>query len=67
MTRLELQSISDRMPDRVLLLCGRVSRAALASLRALPGTVPERQIIFVPPGADDQHPAWDAVADVIQP
>ena len=66
-TRAALLSIGDTMPERVLLLCVGVRHVppALASLRALLETVPERHVIFLPPGAGDCHPAWDSVADVI--
>ena len=66
MTRAVLQTITDRMPDRVLLLCVGVSQVpALASLRALLDTVSEKQVFFLPARASRNHPAWDRLADVI--
>ncbi|KAK7115736.1 toll-like receptor 3 [Littorina saxatilis] len=66
MIRAALQSISDTMPHRVILLCVGVRHVpALASLRPLLETVPERQVFFVPSGAGDSHPVWDSVAEVI--
>ncbi len=61
-----LQSITDRMPDRVLLLCVGVNHVpALASLRSLLNTVSEKQVFFLPAFASRNHPAWDRMADVI--
>ena len=49
MTRAVLQTITDRMQDRVLLLCVGVSHVpALASLRALLDIVSEKQVFFLP-------------------
>ncbi|KAK7116002.1 toll-like receptor 3 [Littorina saxatilis] len=65
-TRAVLQSISDKMPDRVLLVCVGVRHVpALASVRALLDTVPENQVFFVPDRAGEDHPAWDDMAAVI--
>ena len=76
-TRSVLQSVTDRMPDRVLLLCVGVGAGvggvrsdvtllpALASLRALLDTVWENQVFFLPARAGRDHPAWDRMAHVI--
>ena len=66
MTRAVLQTITDRMPDRVLLLCVGVRHVpALASLRVLLETVSEKQVFFLPAHDDRDHPAWDCMSDVI--
>ena len=64
--RAALHSIRDTMPERVVLLCVGVRHMpALASLRALLETVPERHVFFLPAQAGQDHPVWDHVTAAI--
>jgi hypothetical protein len=68
MSRAALQSVTDRMPRRVLLLyVGQRRLPELASVQALLETVPESQVFFLPELATPcEHRAlWDAVAQAI--
>jgi hypothetical protein len=68
MTRAALQSVTDRMPRRVLLLyVGQQRLPELASVQALLETVPERQVFFLPQPAtpQQQHAVWDTMAKII--
>jgi hypothetical protein len=66
MTRGVLQSITDRLPRRVLLLCVCLARMPeLTSLQALLEVVPEDQVFFLPQPARADPRLWDNVAQVI--
>jgi hypothetical protein len=68
MTLAALQSVTDRMPRRVLLLyVGQQRLPELASVQALLETVPERQVFFLPQPAtpQQQHAVWDTMAKII--
>ena len=66
MTRAVLQSITDRMPHRVLLLCvGMREVPELASLKALLEAVPEHQVFFLPQPGTDSPLVWDGMAQTI--
>jgi hypothetical protein len=68
MTRAALQSVTDRMPRRVLLLyVGQKKLPELASVQALLETVPESQVFFLPLPASpqEQRRVWDSMAQAI--
>jgi hypothetical protein len=63
-----LQSVTDVMPRRVLLLyVGQRRLPRLASVQALLETVPENQVFFLPHPATPHHQqaVWDAMAQII--
>ena len=61
------RSLSDVMPDRVIVVFLERIRdlPALDSLRALLRMVPETHVLHVHRDTPPDHPAWDALADLI--
>ena len=61
------RGITDALPDRVIVVFLDPVRhvPALASLRALLRMVPETHVLEVPKDAPPEHPAWEALADLI--
>jgi hypothetical protein len=68
MTLAALQSVTDRMPRRVLLLfVGQKTLPEVASVQRLLETVPESHVFFLPSPAtpQQQRHVWDAMAQAI--